>query len=103
MTGYKWDVAGSGPSVARGVSIQETKPAMVSYLDTEIPLYGPQYGLAGLSIREEAEPREPVVSESEYNPYEDMIRDAKAEMERAYLRSLHDPDGNHSVLELKLR
>jgi len=69
------------------------------YGGAEIPRFGPQYGVSTPSRRtaEDSPVQSPTVMRFEAsNPYEDMMRNADADLERAYLESLESSKGHET-------
>jgi hypothetical protein len=69
------------------------------YGGAELPRFGPQYGISTPSrmTAEDFPVQSPIVMRFEAsNPYEDMMRNADADLERAYLESLKSSKGHET-------
>jgi hypothetical protein len=67
-----------------------TIPSSSPYGDIQLPLFGKQYGISTVNLTQNPTIGAPtkVTRMGALNPYEDMIRQSDADMQRAFLKSL---------------
>ncbi|RFU34293.1 hypothetical protein B7463_g2071, partial [Scytalidium lignicola] len=101
-TDYKWEETKPKLPVKAESPRSEKKSATASYLDAEVPVFGLQYGISRLSLREKVNTDTVVTRGSELSPSENISPNVKGDMERAFLMSLHcTDDADKTVIGLK--